>query len=72
MSCPSSIRRRDSNPLPLDCEPPPITTRPGLPPQKCMALLSFAFASLPTTNIFLALIAAMNLHQNGKNSPNYL
>ena len=30
MSCPSSIRRRDSNPRPLDCEPPPITTRPGL------------------------------------------
>ena len=30
--CPSSIRRRDSNPRPLDREPPPITTRPGLPP----------------------------------------
>ena len=33
MSCPSSIRRRDSNPRPLDREPPPITTRPGLPPK---------------------------------------
>ena len=32
--CPSSIRRRDSNPRPLDREPPPITTRPGLPPKK--------------------------------------
>ena len=34
MSCPSSIRRRDSNPRPLDHEPPPITTRPGLPPKR--------------------------------------
>ena len=32
MSFPSSIRRRDSNPRPLEREPPPITTRPGLPP----------------------------------------
>ena len=32
MSCPSSIRCRDSNTRPLDCESPPITTRPGLPP----------------------------------------
>ena len=31
MSCPSSILRRDSNPQPLKCESPPITTRPGLP-----------------------------------------
>ena len=23
---------RDSNPRPSECEPPPITTRPGLPP----------------------------------------
>ena len=32
MSCPSSIRRRDSNPRPLQRESPPITTRPELPP----------------------------------------
>ena len=32
MSCPSSIWRRDSNPRPSEREPPPITTRPGLPP----------------------------------------
>ena len=31
MSCPSSIRRRDSDPRPLGRESPPITTRPGLP-----------------------------------------
>ena len=31
MSCPSSIRGRDSNPRPLEHEPPPITTRPGHP-----------------------------------------
>ena len=30
--CPSSIRCWDSNPWPLECEFPPITTRPGLPP----------------------------------------
>ena len=32
MSCPSSIRRWDSNPWPSEHESPPITTRPGLPP----------------------------------------
>ena len=32
MTCPSSIRHRDSNPRPFAREPPPITTRPGLPP----------------------------------------
>ena len=31
--CPSSIRHRDSNPRPSECESPPITTRPGLPPK---------------------------------------
>ena len=31
MSCPSSIRRQDSNPRPSDCGSPHITTRPGLP-----------------------------------------
>ena len=30
MSCPSSIRRWDSNPRPLERESAPITTRPGL------------------------------------------
>ena len=30
MSCPSSIRRQDSNPRPLERESLPITTRPGL------------------------------------------
>ena len=29
IKCPSNIRRRDSNPLPLETEPSPITTRPG-------------------------------------------
>ena len=32
MSCPSSIRHRDSNPWPSEHESPPVTTRPGLPP----------------------------------------
>ena len=34
MSCPSSIRHQDSNPQSLECESPPITTRPGLPPKR--------------------------------------
>ena len=32
--CPSSRRCWDSNPQPLEQESLPITTRPGLPPQK--------------------------------------
>ena len=32
MSCPSSIQCRNSNLKPLEHESPPITTRPGLPP----------------------------------------
>ena len=31
---PSSIQRRDLNPRPLEHESPPITTRPGLPPNR--------------------------------------
>ena len=33
MSCPSSIRRWDSNSQPLEHEPSPITNRSGLTPQ---------------------------------------
>ena len=29
--CPCSIRRQESNPLPLEHESPPMTTRPGIP-----------------------------------------
>ena len=36
--CPSSTRCRDSNPRPLDREPLPITTRPGLPPYAFLEL----------------------------------
>ena len=36
--CPSSKRRWDSNPRPLEHESPPITTRPGLPPNKLIFL----------------------------------
>ena len=32
--CPSSIWRQDSNSQPSDYESPPLTTRPGLPPDK--------------------------------------
>ena len=41
MSCPSSIRHRDSNPWPLKHELSPITTRPGLLPSVSV-LLQFA------------------------------
>ena len=37
-TCPSSIWRRDSNPPPSEHEPPPITTRPGLPPNKLVCI----------------------------------
>ena len=37
--CPSSIRRQDSNSQPSDYESPPLTTRPGLPPnQICLTI----------------------------------
>ena len=39
--CPSSIRCWDSNSRPLEHEPPPITTRPGLPPVKIFFNQSF-------------------------------
>ena len=56
MSCPSSIRRRDSNPRPLERESPPITTRPGLPPEKLKLLgqwlcLSWSEWLLPTPKV---------------------
>ena len=46
MSCPSSIWRRDSNQRNLDREPPPITTRPGLPPWKVFFFHSSSFIYL--------------------------
>ena len=36
--CPSSIRRWDSNSQPSDSESPPLTTRPGLPPDHLKSL----------------------------------
>ena len=36
---PSSIRCPDSNPRPLECESPSITTRPGLPPSFLLVTL---------------------------------
>ena len=33
---PSKIQCRDSNPRPSECDSPPITTRPGLPPRHCI------------------------------------
>ena len=50
ISCPSSIRCRDSNQRPSEHESPPITTRPGLPPKLIKTLsLSLLFSdwSLP-------------------------
>ena len=43
MSCPSWIRRQDSNPRPLEHESPTITTRPGLPPYKWAILAQDKF-----------------------------
>ena len=52
MSFPSSIRHQDSNPWPLECESPPITTRPGLPPN--VVHTEFAEWLLPTLETFVA------------------
>ena len=49
MSCPSSIRHWDSNPRPLECESPPITTRPGLPPKDQELLRSCFLLTFPRT-----------------------
>ena len=40
--CPFSIRCQDSNAQPSDYESPPITTRPGLPPNICMLYLQMS------------------------------
>ena len=39
--CSSSIRHWDSNPRPLEHESPPITIRPGLPPQTGHFLITY-------------------------------
>ena len=39
--CPSSIRRWDLNPQPLEHESPPLTIRPGLPPIFAQVILLF-------------------------------
>ena len=48
--CPSSLRRRDSNPRPLDREPPPITTRPGLPPLILLFVCQICHVNCETEN----------------------
>ena len=58
MSCPSSIRHRDSNPRPLEHGSSPITTRPGLLPTGSFFYLHIFNAAdsklnLPTTGFEL-------------------
>ena len=53
MSCPSSIRCRDSNPRPLERESPPITTRPGLPPISIFYILVFCHFEKQASTTFL-------------------
>ena len=43
MLWPSSIRRLDFNPRPLEHKSPPITTRPGLPPTLFNVFLTLAY-----------------------------
>ena len=60
--CPSRIRYRDLNPQPSECESPPITTRPGLPP-------------VPLTPLFhhcRAPFDELNEHMNASYLPTYL
>ena len=56
MSCPSSIRHRVLNQLPLEHESCPITTRPGLPPYEASCYLT-DFGSF---NVCMTLLASLN------------
>ena len=49
--CPSTMRCRDSNSGPLEHELPPITTRPGLPPNKFFGLFSIFCFAIHMTNL---------------------
>ena len=51
--CPSSIRCQDLNPWSLEHESPPISTRPGLPPNIAYFYLQWNFVSLQWTTIRL-------------------
>ena len=44
--CPSSIRCRDSNSQPSDYESPPLTTKPGLPPQTVCFISKIIFFNI--------------------------
>ena len=56
--CPSSIRRRDSNPRPFKHELSPITTRPGLPPLLCFKCITLSLIGkrIGRGNIFLTFV----------------
>ena len=59
--CPSSIRCWDLNPRPLECETPPITTRPGH--IVCPLLISF-FLSFGVCCLFLVSASGSIINQN--------
>ena len=56
MSCPSSIRCRDSNPQTLECESPPITTRPGLQVCNLNHPKNYKFLKIKKENTYFELI----------------
>ena len=60
MSCPPSVRCRDSNPQPSKFESPPITTRPGLPPTSKVVCQAGQNSSLPAKIFCLLLIGTVN------------
>ena len=65
MSCPSSIRRRDSNPRPLERESTPITTRVGT---SCRYRITSLIRDLPMdTDFHLGTIhmSCMRLRRKG-------
>ena len=64
MSCPSSIRRQDSNPRPLERESTPITTRPGLPPIDGFFSVRQNFE--PTLAKFYAAVGQIFIAENGQ------
>ena len=71
--CPSSIRHRDLNPRPSECESPPITTRPGLPPTVVILIPINRYRLIPTYLYYdSTLLRCLNLYIDTVLIPTFL
>ena len=59
--CQSTTRCQDLNPQPSECESPPITTRPGLPPH---CYYSFLYVFTSVSLLMLACLPSCLLHSS--------